>query len=101
MKSQKKVLIDNNTFAQECLDAHNQYRKKHAVPPMSLNKKVSIFEFQCEYCSVISIQYIKSAHYDIILCHLCVSISKYDYVFVCTILKPIICSSFHACVIRP
>lgn len=55
MKSQKKVLIDNNTFVQECLEAHNQYRKKHAVPPMSLNKKVSIPEFQCKYCSVYEI----------------------------------------------
>lgn len=40
VKTQKKVLIDNQSFVRECLEAHNQYRKKHSVPPMNLNKKV-------------------------------------------------------------
>ncbi|VVC38430.1 Hypothetical protein CINCED_3A000290 [Cinara cedri] len=53
LKSQKKVLIDNNTFIQECLEAHNQYRKKHVVPPMTLSKKLCKYaEEWANYLSV-------------------------------------------------
>ena len=32
---------DEEDFAEECLKAHNEYRKKHGVPSLKLNKKVS------------------------------------------------------------
>ncbi|XP_025422410.1 uncharacterized protein LOC112692082 isoform X2 [Sipha flava] len=54
IKSQKKVLIDNITFTQECLEAHNQYRKKHSVPPMSLNKKLC--KYAEEWANYLSIK---------------------------------------------
>ena len=32
---------DEEEFAEECLKAHNEYRKKHGVPSLKLNKKAS------------------------------------------------------------
>ncbi|KAL5236460.1 hypothetical protein ACI65C_003870 [Semiaphis heraclei] len=53
IKSQKKIIIDNKTFIQECLDAHNQYRKKHTVPPLILSKKLCKYaEEWANYLSV-------------------------------------------------
>ncbi|XP_025202336.1 uncharacterized protein LOC112599595 isoform X1 [Melanaphis sacchari] len=53
IKSQKKIIIDNKTFIQECLEAHNQYRKKHMVPPMILSKKLCKYaEEWANYLSV-------------------------------------------------
>ncbi|XP_050545537.1 uncharacterized protein LOC126907911 isoform X2 [Daktulosphaira vitifoliae] len=52
-KYQKKILIDTNTFVQECLDAHNYYRKKHLAPSMSLSKKLCKYaEEWAKYLSI-------------------------------------------------
>ncbi|XP_066964273.1 uncharacterized protein [Macrobrachium rosenbergii] len=34
---------EEGDFAEECLKAHNNYRKKHGVPPLKLNKDLSKF----------------------------------------------------------
>jgi hypothetical protein len=31
-----------NTFSQQCLQAHNYYRRKHGVPSLVLNQKVKL-----------------------------------------------------------
>ena len=41
-KSPKRCDLETNTFIQQCLQAHNEYRSKHKVPPLTLNKKVPI-----------------------------------------------------------
>ncbi|XP_050436040.1 uncharacterized protein LOC126842869 isoform X2 [Adelges cooleyi] len=52
-KPQKKILYDENTFVQECLDAHNQYRDKHSVPPMTISKKLCKYaEEWAKYLSI-------------------------------------------------
>jgi Uncharacterized protein with SCP/PR1 domains len=41
-----KLKTENDTagaegdFATDCLKAHNEYREKHGVPPLKLNRKV-------------------------------------------------------------
>ncbi|XP_065217804.1 uncharacterized protein LOC135843721 isoform X2 [Planococcus citri] len=39
-KSPKRCDIETSTFVQQCLQAHNEYRSKHNVPPLTLNKKL-------------------------------------------------------------
>ncbi|XP_071443372.1 uncharacterized protein [Hetaerina americana] len=34
---------EEDSFEQECLRAHNEYRQKHGVPPLKLNKKICKF----------------------------------------------------------
>lgn len=32
----------NTKFNRECLEAHNEYRRKHGAPPLVLSEKVKI-----------------------------------------------------------
>lgn len=36
----RSVSVSNEKFEEEFLDAHNEYRSKHRVPPLELNKKM-------------------------------------------------------------
>ncbi|XP_053601616.1 uncharacterized protein LOC128670180 isoform X1 [Plodia interpunctella] len=36
----KSASISGDQFEEECLTAHNDYRRKHGVPPLKLNKKL-------------------------------------------------------------
>jgi uncharacterized protein YkwD len=41
--TKKKRVEWSDSFAMECLEAHNQLRARHNSPPLSLSKKVSSF----------------------------------------------------------
>lgn len=48
-----KVSADKgDTFEEECLQAHNAYRKKHGVPPLVLNKKIC--KYSTEWAKVLA-----------------------------------------------
>lgn len=40
LKTENDATGAEGDFAADCLKAHNEYREKHRVPPLKLNKKV-------------------------------------------------------------
>lgn len=47
---QRMTTSDQGDFAEECLKAHNEFREKHGVPPLTLNQGVRItFILRCLY----------------------------------------------------
>lgn len=40
LKTENDAAGAEGDFAADCLKAHNEYREKHGVPPLKLNKKV-------------------------------------------------------------
>jgi hypothetical protein len=45
-----------NAITQQCLDAHNKYRRKHGAPPMVISESVSFKKRIAEFLFICSTQ---------------------------------------------
>jgi uncharacterized protein YkwD len=48
-KPENDTIGAEGDFAADCLKAHNEYREKHGVQPLKLNKKVCSYSIFCKY----------------------------------------------------